>query len=61
MLLNIYKKVNPDPDPHWFFLGRLDPDSGGQKEYKKIEKSEGIPYFAELDILFWGLEASPVA
>jgi hypothetical protein len=33
-------------------LGRLDPDSGGQKEYKKIEKSEGIPYFAELDILF---------
>jgi len=27
-----------DPDPHWFRLGRMDPDPGGQKWPSKIEK-----------------------
>ncbi len=42
---------NPDPDP----------ESGGQKWPTKIEKSYEISCFEVLDVLFWGLKASPVA
>jgi hypothetical protein len=43
-----------DPDPDW--------ESGSKKgkTYKKIKKL-GISCFAVLDVLFNGLEASPVA
>jgi hypothetical protein len=42
-------------------FGQLDPDPGGKKWPKKIEKSEEISRFEVLDVLFWGLKASPVA
>jgi hypothetical protein len=38
-----------------------DPDPGGQKFSKKIEKSTEFSCFEVLDVLFWGLKASPVA
>ncbi len=38
-----------------------DPDPGGQKWPTKTEKSDEISCFELLDVLFWELEASPVA
>ncbi len=38
-----------------------DPDLGGQKWPTKIGKSTEFSCFEVLDVLFWGLEASPVA
>jgi hypothetical protein len=38
-----------------------DPDPEGQKWPKKIEKSTEFSCFEVLDVLFWGLKASPVA
>ncbi len=38
-----------------------DPDPGGQKWPTKIEKSTEFSRFEVLDVLFWGLKASPVA
>ncbi len=40
-----------DPDPH----------SGEHRRLTKIEKSKEISCFEVLDVLFWGLKASPVA
>ncbi len=37
-----------------------DPDPGGQKLSTKIEKSTEFSCFEVLDVLFWGLKASPV-
>jgi hypothetical protein len=42
-------------------MGSLDPDLVGQKLTTKIEKSEQIEFFQVLDVLFYGLKASPVA
>ncbi len=39
----------------------LDPDPEGQKWPTEIEKSWEILCFEVLDVLFWGLKASPVA
>jgi hypothetical protein len=39
-------------------IGNPDPDPGGQKRTHKIEE---VPWFEMLDVLFWGLKASPVA
>jgi hypothetical protein len=36
-------------------------DPGGKKWTTKIEKSSEISCFEVLDVLFWGLKASPVA
>ncbi len=38
-----------------------DPDPGGQKWPQKIEKRTEFSSFEVLDVLFWGLKASPVA
>ncbi len=38
-----------------------DPDRGGQKWPKKIEKRTEFSSFEVLDVLFWELKASPVA
>jgi hypothetical protein len=38
-----------------------DPDPGGQKLPKKIEKRTAFSSFEVLDVLFCGLKASPVA
>ncbi len=38
-----------------------DPDPVGQKWPTKIEKSTEFSCFEVLDVLFWGLKASPVA
>jgi hypothetical protein len=38
-----------------------DPDPGGQKIPRKIEKSEEISRFEVLDVIFRGLNASPEA
>ncbi len=38
-----------------------DPDPGGQKWPTKMEKSTEFSYSEVLDVLFWGLKASPVA
>ncbi len=54
-----------DPDPDWIRIqsGQWipDPDPGGQKWPTKIEKNYEISYFEVLNVLFWGLKASPVA
>jgi hypothetical protein len=42
-------------------LGLLDLDSGGSKRPTKIEKREEISSLELLDVIFWGLKASPVA
>ncbi len=42
-------------------IQNADPEPGGQKLPTKIENSKGFPCFEVLDVLFWGLKASPVA
>ncbi len=48
-----------DPDPLWFWsAGTADPDPSEQSSL--MEKREETHCFEVLDVLFWGLEVSPV-
>ncbi len=50
----------PDPDPYWFWSAGSGSRSRRAKITQNIEKRIEISSLEVLDILFWGLKATPV-